>query len=143
MKMKHTQAWTWIELLVVLAIVGVLVALLLNSCSGPLTRASGVKAGDDIHKKITDYISGEGPIAGIGSVIGPAIDQAVERIKGKEGAGEYLAGLCGQILELINNRIRSTPDAREKTRLTEAKRVVEEACQRARDALAATPPPGK
>lgn len=141
--MKGTRAFTWIEVLVVLAIIGVLVALLLNSCSGPLNRAAGVKAGNTIHQQITAYVAGEGPIAGIGSVIDLAINQAVDGIKGKEGAADYLAGLCGQILDLMSNRIRSTPDAREKARLTEAKKVVEEACKRARDALAAAPPPPK
>jgi hypothetical protein len=136
-----TRGLTLVQLLGWLAVLAVIGLILVKACTGkPLTKASGQAAGDDIFRELSGYVAGTGPISELSGQIDSQITTAIDAVKGKEGAADFAAGLCERVLELINNRIRSTPDAVEKTRLTEVKRIVETACTRAHAGLTAPPP---
>lgn len=140
--MNRTRAFTVWQLLAVLAVIALIALILLKACggSGVLTKANGQAAGDDVFRHITDYVAGTGPIREFSGQIDTEVGQAIIALKGREGASDFADGLCERVLELINNRIRSTPDANEKARLGEMKKLVEDSCKKAHAQLSAPPP---
>ena len=114
------------------AILLLIILLGLTLCGGPLTAEDGVKAGDKIHSVLTEYIGGSDPVTELDGIIRPKVIDLVNSNNGKKGVTTFIDSACDRILLLMRNRIRSTPNNGEKSRLRAALPVIQSICEDAK-----------
>ncbi|MGH7567102.1 MAG: hypothetical protein ACREK2_09755 [Gemmatimonadota bacterium] len=129
------RGFTVIEII----LVGVLLALIITaivalcSRSGPLTAQDGRDVADGIHGQLETLIgTTTTPVDSIAAEIRRQLLDQAGNVQGREGATDFIDGLCEQLRTLIQNRIRSAPGTVESNRLREFLPHLAEMCQEAR-----------
>lgn len=119
----------WVKLLIAAAIAA-LVLVLIVQCRGPLTAAKGKVAADSVHKTLTTLVEVQGLTAGeIEEQLDTAWENEVARVRTAKGVTDWVDGFCAQLIELINNRIRSVPNLQQRRVWVEVLTLVSERCQ--------------
>lgn len=128
----NRRGFTLIELLVLLAIIAALGAALLAYCnrSGPLTEQDGRDAAEQIHGRLLELIgTSTTPVDTIVARIRTDLNSQIEGIRNRPGITAFTRGMCAQLITLTENRIRSTPDAVERRRLSDFLARLREICR--------------
>lgn len=133
---SRTQAGValWVKLLIA-ALVVALVLLLLTQCrSGPLTAEDGREAADSVHGLLTTLVEDQGLTAEeIEEQLDAAWEENVAGVRTAKGVTDWVDGFCAQLLELIRNRIRSVPNSQHRRVYQEVLRLVQERCETLQD----------
>lgn len=119
-----------VKLLIAAAIAALVLLLIVQCRGGPLTAAKGKVAADSVHKTLTTLVEVQGLTAEeIEEQLDTAWENEVARVRTAKGVTDWVDGFCAQLIELINNRIRSVPNLQQRRVWVEVLTLVSERCQ--------------